>query len=83
MQFAVIAIKRNDICSVLATGDIEDMNIVLDNIYNEYQDNEIKLIEFEEDTYNSIKNNALEVHKTLETYFTETKLSYDFLEKRY
>lgn len=79
MQFAVIAIKQNDICSVLVSGDIEDLNIVYDNICGKYSENKLRLIEYDEYSFNDIKDNALEVHKALEGYFTENTLSYDFL----
>lgn len=82
MQFAVIAVKQNDICSVLVSGDIEDLNIIFDNIYEKYGEDNLKLIEYDEYSFNEIKNNALEVHKALEGYFTENTLSYEFLEKR-
>ena len=82
MQFAIIAVKRNDICSVLVTGDIDDLNVIYDNICNEYSEDKLKLIEYDEQSYNEIKNSALEVHKALDEYFVETKLSYDFLAKR-
>lgn len=82
MQFAIIAVKRNDICSVLVAGDIEDITIIYNDICNEYSEEELKLIEIDEHEYNIIKNNALEVNKVLESYFTETTLSYDFLAKR-
>lgn len=73
MRFGVICVKRNEYCSVVSNGEYTTLKRVYNAIKEKYNENDIKLIEIEEEKFNQIKENSLEIHNTFKTYFEDVK----------
>lgn len=73
MRFGVICVKRNEYCSVVSNGEYTTLKKVYNTIKEKYNENDIKLIEVEEEQFNQIKDNALEIHNTFKSYFEDVK----------
>lgn len=69
MRFAVICLKRDDICTVVADGDYSELSDVLDILKNEDMEKDLALIEMEESEYLEVKNDAVALNNKLSQYY--------------
>ena len=69
MRFAVICLKRNSICTVVASGDYSELSDILDILKGEEMEAELSLIEMDESEYNQIKDNATAINDKLSQYY--------------
>ena len=69
MRFAVICLKRDDICTVVADGDYSELSDVLDILKNEDIEKDLALIEMEESEYLEVKNDAVALNNKLSQYY--------------
>lgn len=69
MRFAVICLKKDDICTVVADGDYSELSDVLDILKNEDMEKDLALIEMEESEYLEVKNDAVALNNKLSQYY--------------
>lgn len=69
MRFAVICLKRDDICTVVADGDYSELSDVLDILKNEDIEKDLALIEMDESEYLEVKNDAVALNNKLSQYY--------------
>lgn len=71
----VICINKNNNCSVVAKGNYNGLSDILEEVKNNYAENEIRLIEIDEDEFLSIKDDAVKINEKFKPYFEETSFS--------
>ena len=69
MRFAVICLKRNNICTVVASGDYSELSDILDILKDESIESELSIIEMDESEYSEIKDDATKLNDKLSQYY--------------
>lgn len=70
MRFAVICLRRDDICTVVASGDYSELSDILDILKNESLESDLSLFEIDENEFNEIKDDASAINDRLsKNYF--------------
>ena len=69
MRFAVICLKRNNICTVVADGDYSELSDILDILKGQDIERDLSLIEMDENEYNEVKNDAVALNNKLSQYY--------------
>lgn len=72
MRFAVICLRKNGICTVVASGEYSELSNTLDLLNSTTLDSELTLIEMDESEYNEIKDDATKINEKLSQYFFDT-----------
>lgn len=75
IRFAVICIKENDCCAVVAEGEYHDLLDVTDSLKEQYNEESIRVIEVDESDYNEIKSDAIKLNNKFITYFNDLNQS--------
>jgi hypothetical protein len=71
MSFAVIGMKKENVYSVVASGEYSELSNILDILKNDVDSNSVSLIEMDEAEYSEIKDDAEKINEKLSQYFNE------------
>lgn len=69
MRFAVICLKKDNICTVVANGDYSELSDILDILRGEDMEKDLSIIEMEEQEYLEVKDDAVALNNKLSQYY--------------
>lgn len=78
MRFGVICLNKNDCISVVASGDYDKLSDIFDIVKDNFNENEIKIIEIDMEEYENIKGDAVAIDKRFRQDFNSINNDMDF-----